>query len=787
MSLLRRKLRRDLWRKRGQCIAIAVLIALAVGTFVGAASTHRSLESSRDAYYAHYRFGHVFVEAVRAPLLLHDRLRRIEGVDRVELRLAATGLLTLPRFDEPASARLVGLPDTGEPTLGKVHLREGRLPEAGPIAEAVVSEALARAQGLRPGDTLLALVQGRHLRLSLTGIGLSPEHVYEVRPGEIFPDNLRFGILWVPRRVLDEALGMGGAWNEAVLRLSRGASEKPVIAELDQVLRPYGGLGAYGRNLHVSARFISDELKQLRAMAFFVPSIFLMVAAFLLNIIVGRLVTTQREQIATLKALGFGNLAIGLHFLELTVVVVLVGSALGTLIGYGFGLALTRVYADYYRFAYFKYILSFQELAIALSLALVAGSAGTASAVRRAVALQPAEAMRPAAPAQFRRSFLERLGGAALLSMAGRMVLRNLSRRPLRALASCLGIAFAVALLVTGLFFTDAMSAMMDSQFRRSQRQDLTVVFHREVARGAVHELAAMPGVQQVEPLRIVAATLRKGHRSYRAAITGLPRSSTLQRVLSASAERIEVPAHGLLLSETLARNIGAGVGDTVEVEMLGGRRHTRQAVVAAIADEPLGTSAYASLETADELAGTGPQISSALLRIDLRERARLYQRLQTTPTVAAVSSRRAMLRSFDAMVNDVLLVFTGALSLFAGAMAMGVVYNAARISLSERERELATLRVIGLTRAEISLVLLGELGVLVGLALPIGCVFGHAFAEASAASASTEMYRIPAIISPRTYLYAMAVVSVCAMLVALVVRRRLDRLDLVSVLKTKE
>ncbi|MCU0665006.1 MAG: ABC transporter permease [Myxococcota bacterium] len=787
MSTLWRKLLRDILRMKGQCVAIAVLIALAVGTFVGFASTHRSLSSSRDAYYSEYRFGHVFAEVARAPRTLAEGLRAIDGVESLELRLASPGLLSLPAFDEPVSARLVGLPAVGEPELGLLHLRRGRWPEARSEDEVVVSEALASAQHLEPGDTLRALVNGRTLYLHICGIGLSPEHVYEVRPGDMFPDNRRFGVLWLRSNVLEQALGMRGTFNEAVLRLSRGVSEDEVIAAVDRALRPYGGLGAYGHARHVSARFISEELKQLEAMAFFVPSIFMAVAAFLLNIIVGRVVAIQREQIATLKALGYGNLRIGVHFVELSTLIVLLGAALGVLLGYAIGVSMTQMYAEYYRFATFRYAISGREIAASIALTLLASIAGTLGAVRRAVALRPAEAMRPASPATFRRSLLERLGLGRLLSTSGRMVLRNVSRRPLRALSSCVGIAMAVALLVTGLFFGDAMNVIIDNQFRRSQRQDVSVVFNRPVSMGVVHELRHFPGVLFVEPQRAVAATLRHGHRTYRAAISGLVREGRLQRVLSTSAQLLEVPEHGLMLSETLAKNIGVKVGDTVEVELLEGRRNAPSAVVTAIADEPFGTSAYASIDTANALAGTSPQVTSALLQIDERHRLELYRRLAELPTVAAVSSRKAMLASFDAMTEEVLLFFAFILSLAAGAMAMGVVYNAARISLSERERELATMRVIGLSRGEISVVLLGELFTLVLAALPLGCALGYGLAKATAVASSTEMYRVPLIVTPRTYVFAMAVVLFSSALVALTVRRRLDSLDLVSVLKTKE
>lgn len=790
MSLLDRKAIRELGLMKGQFLAIALLIALAVGTFVGAASTHRSLENSRDSYYSNQRFGDVFASVVRAPKEAADRLRAIAGVAVVQERIAASGLLSLPNFDEPAAARLVGLPASGVPDLGRLHLRIGRLPESLPVGEVVVSEAMANAHGLVPGDRLRVTVDGRQVVLTIVGIGLSPEHVYEVRPGEMFPDNLRFGVLWVQQSLLEEALGMRGGFNEVVLELEKGSgvAEEEVIAQVDQVLSPYGGLGAHGRDLHVSARFISDELKQLEATAYFAPALFMAVAVFLLNMIVGRVIATQREQIATLKALGFSNASIGLHYVKLTVLVVALGSLAGIGIGYWFGSVMMEMYADYYRFAHFDFGIGASDALVSVGAALVASVAGTLGAVRGAVKLKPAEAMRPAAPAVYRRSFFEHLGVHRLLSTTGRMVLRNLSRRPGRAAASCVGLSFAVALLILGLFFSDAMDVIIDGQFRRAQRQDLTVAFNRPVAAQAIHELEAMQGVWKAEPRRELNVTLHHGHRSHRTVLMGMPSGgAALQRVLSEQGGVLEIPAHGLMLSDVLANNIGARVGDPLWVELLEGRRNTVRAVVAAIVDEPFGTSAYASLETVHGMAGTGPQITSALLHIDERHELDIYRNLGSMPTVMAVSSRTAMLAAFDKMIEEVLLLFTGALTVFAGAMAVGVTYNAARISLSERERELATMRVIGMTRGEVAGVLFGEMFTLVALAMPLGCFFGHEFAKATADSVATEMYRIPLVISPSTYVYAMAVVVLSSLLVAGVVRRRLNKLDLVSVLKTKE
>jgi putative ABC transport system permease protein len=782
-----RKVLRDLWHMRTQALAISLVMGSGVAMYVTMRSTMESLWATRSAYYERYRFADVFASVKRAPQSLASRIAAIPGVARVEMRTLAEVTLDVEGLAEPASGRLVSIPETDLPRLNDLYLRRGRYLEAGREGEVLVSEAFAEAHGFQPGDTVSAVVNGRRRPLTMVGVALSPEYVYSVRPGDFFPDDERFGIFWMAEPALAAAFDMKGAFNDVALALMTGASEKDVIDRLDLLLAPYGGLGAYSRSDQVSNWYLSEELNQLRANATVVPAIFLGVASFLLNVVLGRLIGTQRDQIGALKAFGYSHAQIGAHYLKMILLVAAVGMLLGAWAGAWLGRGMTEMYQRFYRFPIFSYQLGAQVMVEACAISLAAAVLGAMGAVQRAVRLPAAEAMRPEAPARYRPTLLERLGLQRFLSQPSRMIFRQLERRPVRSLLAALGIALAAAIMVAGRFSLDSVDYIIDFQFHAAQREDVSLSFLEAKSRRALHEVEHLPGVRRAEPFRAVAVRLRRGHRSRRVAVTGLSRDADLHRVLDRSWKRVTLPPEGLVLSDKLAELLQVRVGETLAVEVLEGRREVREVPVAGIVEEFLGTSAYMEIDALHRLLREGPSVSGAFLMVDDAELDALHARLKETPAVAGVLIRRAALASFEETIAENLTIFTLFNILFAGVIAFGVVYNSARIALSERGRELATLRVLGLTRAEISYILLGELAALTAVGVPVGLVLGYLLAGWAVSAFETELYRFPLIIDSSTYGFAAATVLVAAVVSGLIVRRRLDRLDLVAVLKSRE
>jgi putative ABC transport system permease protein len=784
-----RALHRKLWREfgllRGQVIAIALVMVGGIGTMVMAQTNYGALAETRALYYGEYRFAEVFARVKRAPVTLLETVRALPGVREVEPRVTGYVTLEIEDYPEPITGQVVSLPRAGDTGLNRLFLRSGRLPGDG--GEAVVGEAFAEAHGLRPGDSLVAILNGRRQRLSICGIGLSPEFIYQIRPGDAFPDFERFGVIWMAHEPLSTAFDMDGAFNDLALTLTREAREQDVIDALDGLLAPYGATGAYGRDLQLSHRFLDTELDQLEVMTTLFTAIFLGVSAFLLNVVVGRVVGAQREQIAVLKAYGYRRLELSLHYGQLALLMVGVGVPPGLALGTWLGRGLAHLYMDFFRFPYLEWSLQPYVVALACGFALAAAGAGTLGALQRVFRLAPAEAMRPETPPVFRVSLAERAGLGALLDPAARMILRNLGRRPLRSALSVLGIGLAVGILVMSRFQRAAIDEMIDVQFGFAQRDDFAVTFAEPASSRAAFELAALAGVRLVEPFRSAAVRLRHGHREYRTTLSGLPDGGDLKRVLDAGLEPAQLPENGLLLTDYLADLLQVRVGELVDVEFLEGRRRTMAAPVAGTVREYLGVGAYARRETVNGLLGEGGAVSGAWLALVRGTRAGVVAELRARPRVAAVTDRAAMVQSFRDTMAETILIFTLVATLLAASIAVGVVYNASRITLEERGRELASLRVLGYTRREVRALLLGELFTLAFIALLPGFLLGTAMVWLLVQGFSSELYRVPLVISPPAYALAALVVLAATGLSGWLVRRRLDRLDLVAALKLKE
>ena len=787
MKTLNRMFWRDLWHLRGQVSAAALVVACGVAAFVSMRSTYESLLSAQAEYYAAYRFADVFAQVKRAPESLAARIAEIPGVAEVRTQVAMPVTLDVPGLDEPATGRLISVPDRRRSMINDLFLRRGRYVEAERDDEVIVSEPFAAANRLNLGDRIGAIINGRWKRLRIVGTALSPEYIYEVGGGALFPDNRRFGVMWMGERVLAAAFDMEGAFNDLALTLSAGASQADVIERLDLLLSRYGGLGAYGREDQLSHRFISDEIAQNRVSSTYIPAIFLSVAAFLLHIVLSRLVAMQRTEIGLLKAFGYSDTTVGLHYLKFALVTVFGGVVLGTLAGLYLGASLTELYRDYYRFPRLDHHISVEVLGVTLIVSFAAAVLGALGAARHAAALPPAEAMRAEPPATFRSGSLERIGLTRLLPSSGRMIARSVVRRGWKSALAVLGIACAAGMLVLGGFFYDAIRYLMWVQFEVVQRDQVTVAFNEPRSASARYELQRLPGVLRSEPFRAVPARLRLAHRSRRVELTGLSAHSDLRRLIDIKLRAVELPPEGLVISAKLAELLGAKPGDFVTVEILEQARPVRPVRLAAVVEELVGISAYMDLTALNRLLGEQGALSGAYLAVDGNQTARLYRRLKSVPAVSGVVIRESVLKSFREILDRSIVVTTLINILFACIIAFGVVYNSARIALSERANELASLRVLGFTHREVTVILLGEQGVLTVLAIPLGFAMGVAICWLLVIRLSTELYRIPFVLSARTFGFAALVVAVTALASGFLVARRIHRLDLVAVLKTRE
>lgn len=787
MRALDIKLMRDLQRLWPQALAIALVMAAGVATLILGVGAHDSLATTRARYYEANAFADVFASLTRAPNTLKPDIAAIDGVAAAETRIEKLALADLPAMAEPASVLLVSLPSYRQQSLNRIHLVSGRLPDPDTGLEAVASKGFAEAHGLAPGDTIRILINGRQRSVRVTGTALSPEFVYALGPGALMPDERRFGILWMPEKVLGPAYDLDGAFNAVSLRLAAGASTDDAIAALDSLLGRYGGRGAYPRKDQQSHAFLDAELQQLRAMSRILPPIFLLVSAFLVNMTLSRLIALEREQIGLLKAMGYSAFSVARHYAGFVSVIALAGILIGLVAGSWLGAGITALYAQFFSFPFLVFSRNPAVYAIAAGAAYAAALLGALKAVREVAWLSPAVAMSPPAPARYRKLLGRQAALAGFVPQSSVIVMRHLTHWPLRTASGILGMAMAVAILVGSLWAFGSIDHMIDVTFQRSDRQDAAITFTEVRPETALFEARRLPGVMEAEPFRVVPAKLRNGPAERRVTLTGKLPDAGLSRVLDGALEPVFLPEQGIVISEALARILGVRTGSMLEVEILEGRRGTFMQPVSAIITGYIGLTAYMDLGAMNRMLGEGSVISGVHLALDMDYRGELFATLKETPAASFISLQYAALRKFrETLAQNVTIMIT-VYAVLAAIIAFGVVYNFARISLSEQGREMASLRVLGFTKGEVSALLLGELAVVVILAQPLGWFIGYVFAWLMAEGFRTELYRVPLVVNREVFAWASLVVIAAAAVSGLVVRRRIDRLNMIDVLKTRE
>jgi putative ABC transport system permease protein len=785
MRMLDRKLMRDLWRLSAQALAIALVMAAGVATLVLGAGAYQSLDETRAAYYERQRFADVFATVRRAPEWVRDEIAAIPGVAAAETRVVDRAVLDIEGMPEPASAQLVSLPDNAEAQLNVIYLRQGRTPDPDRVDEIVIDEAFAAAHGFGPGSQLAAVIAGQRRSLHIVGVALSPEFIYTIAPGAIVPDDRRFAVVWMSRRVLAAAFDQDGAFSEVSVKLLAGARELEVIARMDAILERYGGRGAFGRRDQSSHAFIESELQQQQAMVFILPPIFLFVAAFLVSITLTRLVALEREQVGLLKAIGYTAFEIGWHYAKFVLAIAAVGVVLGLAAGLWLGQGLAELYSRFFRFPFLIFHVDARVYAAAAAMTLLATLAGAARAVSVVVRLPAAVAMQAAAPVQFRRTFGS--SSPPAWSQSINMVFRQIVRWPVRAALTTAGIALAAAVLVVSMFAQDAINHMMEEVFFRTDRQDASIGLASERDIAALADIARLPGVLMAEPIRSLPVRLTAGAATRRVGLVGRRSGASLSQLVDISGRTVPLPDSGLVLTDKLAQILKVRAGDLVTVEVLEGRRRKKAVPVSSVVQSYVGIAAYLEIGEVNRLAGEGAMMSGAVVRLDETAIGEFYEAVKTMPVIAAVGLQKVALKSMRATMAENILATTSVFTGLALIIAIGVVYNSARIRLSERARELASLRVLGFTRGEVTWILFTELALLTLAALPLGWGFGYGMAFAMTMAFETELFRIPLVVETATYAWASLIVVGASLVAALAVKRRLDGLDLVAVLKTRE
>jgi putative ABC transport system permease protein len=791
--MLWRKLMRDIRSTSMLMLAVAAIIAIGATCFIAMQSAYFNLRTAKDDYYRRCRMADFWLDMKRVPVTELPLLMDIPGIAQWHDRVQFPATVDLPDSSGPINARVISLPDRRRPVINDIVLRQGSYFTEQRRNEVIVSEGFAQYHGLRPGDLLPLVINRRRQELWVVGTAISAEFTYMLDAGSLIPDPQRFGVFYIKRSYAEDVFDSVAAANQVVGLLSPEGvvREAIVLRELERRLAEYGVFAAIPLRLQMSNQFLSNEINGLGAFATVTPVIFLITAALVLNVLLGRLARQQRTVVGTLKALGFDDRRLFLHFLTYGLLVGAAGGVAGSLLGYLAASGMTLVYRNFFAFPALPSTIYPQTHAIGLLVSLSFALLGSWRAAGRMLALRPAEAMRPEPPRSGGRVFVERWVPALWRQMSSgwRMVFRNVLRGRFRSVASAFSALAGSALLANGFMMLEAQNFLVCFQFEQVTRSDIDVGFNSEQGEEAWRDLQRMPGVQRVEPTLDLACTLVSGPYRRLSSVTGLLSQATLTVPHDRQGRPIDVPPSGLVLHQRLADQLHVRPGQTLILYPVKGERRPLQAVVARISDSYIGLSAYASIEYLSQLLGESLVLSGAQLRVDQRPQqlAAVYQELKRTPAIQSIQSRRDMIDTLKRTLLRNQWVFVGLLVLFAGAVFFGSVLNASFVNLQERRREVASLRAMGYTAGEIGSVFLRE-ALLVNLAgTLLGLPAGYFLVVLTARAYDSDFFRLPVVWAPWIIAVTVALGALFTLLAHVLVQRAIQKLVIREALNVRE
>lgn len=787
MKAINKKLFRDFWNLKIQALSIALILIGGISILLSSWSSYQSLKKARDDFYLNYSFAHIFSEFKKAPKGIINDLREIPGVEKIDGRIVIEGIVNMTDLDEPAVAKIISIPTEGQPNLNKLYLRKGRLPVEGNIVEVVVHEGFAKAHRLNLGNQFQILIEGHLQNVQVVGVATTPEYIYALGTAAPLPDDIHFGVLWMSYLTISRLAKLQGSINSVSASISHDAVTGKILSSFDQLLKRYGGLGAYTRDQQISNMFIQDEIAQQKGTAIIAPFIFLSVAALLVHVIFSRLIALNRSQIATLKAIGFTNWEVARHYLALVILIVLVGIIPGIVIGAWLGQFFAKIYLDFYHFPELKFHLSYEVLFLCVCSGLLPGLLGAWQSIRNSFSLIPAEAMKPPMPPVYQRTLLDRPSSKKRFHPLTKMILRNIFHRPDRLVMIILGMATALGIIVTSLSWNDMLTEMLDIQFQRIQREDLSVNFLHPVSLDGLQELKKMSGVLSVEGYRITPARISFLNHKKTLTLMGWSDSSQMRQSLDLNLKKNILPLEGVMLGRFFQKSWGIKIGDIVEVEILEATQKKVFIKVAGFSDEMMGVSASMKIESLWELLDESAGYNMATIRADTNKVNSLYKQLKNIPEIATVVLKRSIYKGFQNTMGKIIRISTAILITFALSIAFGVIYNSVRVNFSERSWEMASLRVIGFGKGDVFTLIFAEISLQVFLCLVPGCFMGYWMTKLSLQGIHTETFALPIIIHFQTYIKAILVVLLSLGLCSWGVYRMIDKLSLVEALKLRE
>lgn len=787
MGILNRKLIRDLWQIKGQFISVLVVVIIGVMFYTGINAGYRNLSGASEKYYSDYRFADLWATFYKAPESVEQKAQALPFVKMATGRVVQD--VNIGISGQNAVIRLITLPDVKKDIVNDIVIQSGKYFSDADSNQCLVEEGFFKAHGLKEGDYIYPVINGNEVKLKVIGSVISPEYVYALKDAsELVADYNKFGIVFVKKSFGQAVLGLDGMVNSLGMTVKEGTDIGKAKDDIEKLFREYGVTAVTDRDAQVSYKLVSEKMKGYQSLGTAFPVIFFIVAAVIIFITMGRMVENQRVQIGVLKAFGFSDLQVLVHYLSFSALIAILGSVIGSILGVFLGKGFTGLINQYFVFPN-PQAKMYPDLVIPASLltlffCLLAGY----NSCKRAFAIMPSEAMRPRSPMKGRKILIERIGILwRNLEYTWKMILRNIFRYKRRALLTSIGVIFATAITVFALGEKNSMDHLVAQQYTNIQNYDIKVSFTRFMSKEELNTIRGISHVVKLEPVVETGVELSNGWRKKDTGFTALIDNPQMYRAADKEGNPVRLPHNGILIPDKLARALDVKPGDMVSIKSFLPGREKKEVPVKGIIAQYLGTSAYSSMDSVNLILGEGGIANSVVLKIDsASSEKQVIDALKKMPAVGSVQSKTEAMNNLVSNLGAMTSAI-GFMIFLASVLSVAVIYNIATISIFERQRELAMMKVLGFKDSEVRRLVFNEnylitlFGILIGL--PLGSLLGGSMM----ASYESDAYTFPFLVGGRSYVLAAILIIGFTAIANFILMKKISRIGMVEVLKSIE
>lgn len=790
MRMLLLKTWRDIGARKGQFIALIVLVALGITSYVSFISGYEDLHTSAEASYAQLKFEDFSTQVLGAPKGVVNTIRKLPDVAAAEGQLIVDTPLDIdPRVQ--MTARVIGIPVDHRLSVNNILVLSGSYVTAGK-RDVLLHPILANRRGVQIGDRLTLDVLGQKRGVRVAGIATGPEYFYPARSKSDASGPDEFTILWMAQSEVERLFHEPGTITSISIRADPGVDQNKLIARMEKILKPYGIVDTVKRADVPSNFLLQQKVQGIQSMAFFMPALILAISSLSLAIALSRLVQSQRGEIGLAKALGYRDWQLLVHYLLFSVFIALAGSAIGFALGQLAAVQITQLYASFFTIPYLAHEVHLNVVVGSVLLSTVTCVLAGLVPAYRSAQMPPAMAMHSdpniALPASKKPLVEEYLGWAMPRAFTVHIPLRNVFRAKRRSLYTIVGISFALILTVTTWSLFDSLSYMINWQLGTAERWDMIAAFDKNFYGDRPRQIQFWQGVEKVEPVLMLPVTIRANDTVHDGVVTAMSPKDTFHGFSIVNGEPADraLVGDGLVMTPPVAKKLGVDVGDTVSVDTPY-INDARKMKVLALSDELWGAPIFTSLDAGRKLADSNDQVYNALyLNVNPRDSNAVKKRMEGLPGILTVQAKGGFAR----LINQYLGLYYamgGILLAFGWAIAFVVIYTTFTANIVERTREIATMRTIGEDRAHLAAMITIENLLLAIVGIPLGVWLGVRAAQAMYSSFSTEAYTLKAVIFPLSVVYVTVSLIIVLLLSEIPPIRRIFRLDLAEATKIME